>query len=401
MLRPLISRKNMRHRFHASIAACLASASALLTASNTRAGDPTTADCLSANEHSIQLRADHKLRDARAQLLICAASSCPGDVRNACTRRVMDVNTAIPTIVFEAKDAAGNDLTVVKVSMDGHPLLQKLEGIAISLDPGEHKFSFETPGQPSVEKTIVLQEAEKGRHVTVTFGAQPSPTPPPEATAAPAPSAPTTPPPTASPSSPSSPLSAATPEPSLESAVHMSFVPPDDRSPWSLHAPGGELLCRLPCTRWVGPVSNYYVQKDEVRLATERLTEPLRIRVPDNLSYPAGSAVAARVSLAQGSLVWPIVTGVASLGPLAIGIVFLVSNHSCTPNDQQCNQTNQLNTNTVGPVFSAVGLVGLAASVGWFVWSHGNRLDVSPPQGEVSAFRFTLRPTPTGVAGTF
>ncbi len=392
----------MRHRFHESIAAGLASASVLFTAANARADAPTTADCLSANEHSIQLRADHKLLYARAQLLICAAASCPSDVRNACTRRVMDVNTAIPTIVFDAKDAAGNDLTVVRVSMDGHPLLQKLEGIAISLDPGEHKFSFETAGQPPVEKSIVLQEAEKARHVTVTFGAQPGPTPPPEATAAPAPSAPTTPAPTPPATAPpSSPLSAPTPEPSLESAVHMSFAPPDDTSPWSLHAPGGELLCRLPCTRWVGPVSNYYVQKDEVRLATERQTEPLRIKVPDNLSYAAGSAVAARVSLAQGSLVGSIVTGVVSLGPLALGIGFLVSSNPCTQNNQQqCNHNNQT-TNTVGEVLSAVGIVGLVASVAWFVWSHGNRLDVSPPRDAADALNLTLRPTPTGFAGTF
>jgi hypothetical protein len=388
----------MRHRFHASIAPGLAFASAILTASNARASDPTTADCLSANEQSIQLRADHKLRDARAQLLICAAASCPSDVRNACTRRVVDVNLAIPTIVFEAKDSAGNDLTAVKVSMDGHPLLQKLEGIAISLDPGEHRFTFETAGQPPVEKTFVLQEAEKGRHVTVTFGAQPSPTPPPEATAAPAPSAPTPPPPnlpTTAP--PPSAQSAATPEPSIESAVHVSFVSPDDTSAWSLHAPSGEVLCRLPCTRWVGPVSNYYVQKDRVQLATERQMEPLRIKVPDSLPYPVGSAVAARVNLARGSHVWPVVTGVASLAPLTIGVFFLVSKNPCSSNNQQCNQVNQTNNGTVGPVFSAVGVVGLLASLGWFAWSHGDRLDVSSPQDEVSA----LRLTPNGFGGTF
>jgi hypothetical protein len=40
-----------------------------------RAADPTIADCLTANNRSIDLRHDHKFRAARAQLLVCAASS--------------------------------------------------------------------------------------------------------------------------------------------------------------------------------------------------------------------------------------------------------------------------------------------------------------------------------------
>jgi hypothetical protein len=75
------------------------------------AADPTTADCLSASESSLSLRNQHKLREARAALLICSAASCPGDVRAECTRRVSEVNAAIPTIVFEAKDSSGGTIS--------------------------------------------------------------------------------------------------------------------------------------------------------------------------------------------------------------------------------------------------------------------------------------------------
>src|SRR5271165_2147015 len=74
------------------------------------ADDPTLADCITANESSIALRRQHKLRAARAQLLVCSAASCPEEIRSECVRRVTDVNVAMPTIVFNAKDGSGNDL---------------------------------------------------------------------------------------------------------------------------------------------------------------------------------------------------------------------------------------------------------------------------------------------------
>ena len=100
------------------------------------AADPTTADCLNANNRSIDLRNNHRLRAARGQLLICAANNCPADIRKECTRRVDEVNGQIPTIIFEAKDAAsGKDLSAVKVTMDGELIADRLEGTAISIDP--------------------------------------------------------------------------------------------------------------------------------------------------------------------------------------------------------------------------------------------------------------------------
>jgi hypothetical protein len=154
-------------RFRSTVAALLATSSLLLTEVTARASDPTTQDCLTANDDSIRLRADHKFRDARAQLLVCAASSCPADIRNACMRRVQRVNDAMPTIVFEVKDDSDNEMTAVAVTMDGQPLVARLEGTAISLDPGEHVFGFEAAGKPKVEKRLVIHEGEKERRELV------------------------------------------------------------------------------------------------------------------------------------------------------------------------------------------------------------------------------------------
>ena len=83
-----------------------------------RAADPRIAECLAASEASLQSGAQHLLRTERNQLLVCSAASCPGDVRRECSRRVEEVNASIPTLIFEARDAAGQDLSAVKVTLD-------------------------------------------------------------------------------------------------------------------------------------------------------------------------------------------------------------------------------------------------------------------------------------------
>jgi hypothetical protein len=146
----------------------LAAASA--AARPARAADPKTAECLSATESSLALRHQHKLRDARAKLLVCSADSCPVDIRNECIHRVAEINAAIPTIVFEARDAAGNDLGAVKVTMDGEVLAERLDGIALSIDPGARAFTFATAGHPAVGKQFLIREGEKDRRERIVFG---------------------------------------------------------------------------------------------------------------------------------------------------------------------------------------------------------------------------------------
>jgi hypothetical protein len=169
MLLTLLSRRpTITRDLWVALATC--SALAALGVRPARAADPTTAECLSANEASLNARSQHRLRDARVSLLKCAAPSCPTDVRDECTRGVNEINAALPTIVFEAKDTAGADLVAVKVTMDGELLADHLDGTALAIDPGAHRFSFETPGQPKVEKQLVIREGEKDRHERIVLG---------------------------------------------------------------------------------------------------------------------------------------------------------------------------------------------------------------------------------------
>ena len=77
----------------------------------------------------------------------------------------------MPSIVFEVKDASGNDVPAVTLTMDGQPLAAKITGAAVAVDPGEHHFVFQVAGSPPIEKVVVIREAEKDRRERVVLGA--------------------------------------------------------------------------------------------------------------------------------------------------------------------------------------------------------------------------------------
>jgi hypothetical protein len=146
------------------------------------AQEPTTADCLAASDASTQLDSQHKLQEERARLLVCASETCPADIRKECLTRVDQVNAQLPTVVFSAKDGKGADLSAVTVTMDGEVLTHRLEGTALTIDPGEHAFVFETTAHAPVSERLVIVEGQKDRREAIVFGRGPSvpPAPPPD-----------------------------------------------------------------------------------------------------------------------------------------------------------------------------------------------------------------------------
>ena len=130
-----------------------------------RAAEPNKLECIAANGSAQDLRRAGKLREAREKLAVCVSESCPGPVREDCAQRLAEVDQAMPSIVFEAKDGAGNDVASVTVTMDGQRVDKP--GMPVQADPGEHRFVFEAEGMPRTEKTIVVREGERERHERV------------------------------------------------------------------------------------------------------------------------------------------------------------------------------------------------------------------------------------------
>jgi hypothetical protein len=153
--------------------------------------EPTKLECVDANDSAQDLRRAGKLSEARKKLIFCTSTSCPGPVREDCAQRLDDLARLQPTLVFDAKDAAGHDLTEVRVTIDGQPFAKRLDGHALPIDPGRHTFTFEAAGQAPKTEVLVLKEGEKERRERIVIGiapaARPKPTPATEVTPSPGP----------------------------------------------------------------------------------------------------------------------------------------------------------------------------------------------------------------------
>jgi hypothetical protein len=143
-----------------------------------------TDQCIAANSAAQSARHADKFAEAKEKLIACANEQCPSMIRSDCTKLLNELEQAQPTIVFDAKDASGEDVSAVHVTVDGRPLADKLDGKGLDVDPGEHKFEFSAPGMSHLEKTFVIKEGEKNRRERIDLGAvaatPPAPAAPPQ-----------------------------------------------------------------------------------------------------------------------------------------------------------------------------------------------------------------------------
>jgi hypothetical protein len=73
----------------------------------------------------------------------------------------------VPTVVFHARDEKGNELVAVRVRVDGAAAASRLEGAAVSLDPGEHTVRYEAEGYAPLTTRVVVRSGEKNRALRV------------------------------------------------------------------------------------------------------------------------------------------------------------------------------------------------------------------------------------------
>lgn len=154
---------------------------ALARPSSSHAQEPSADVCTPAYEGAQELKLDGKLVEARQKLLICAQSTCPSFMQSDCAKWDAELEALVPTVILTARDGAGRYLADVRVSMDGHELVTKLDGRSLPVNPGGHSFRFEQAGQPVVVTSVFVPEGAKGHVVQATLGPPPAPVTPPPA----------------------------------------------------------------------------------------------------------------------------------------------------------------------------------------------------------------------------
>jgi len=125
--------------------------------------------CINAYEQAQRLRKSGDLTAARDALMTCSRDTCPDIAKTDCTRWLAEVRQDVPSIVVGARFGDGRDAIDVRVTMDGKPLTEKLDGHAIELNPGVHTLRFETTGRAPVEERVSIRVGERNRRVIATF----------------------------------------------------------------------------------------------------------------------------------------------------------------------------------------------------------------------------------------
>lgn len=145
---------------------------ALGAAANAASADGMTAEkaaCVAAYQSGQERQKARELRAARSDFVACAAATCPGPMRTECTAWLAQADAAQPTIVVHARLPDGQSTADVHVIADHARIVERLDGSAIAVDPGEHELRFEHPPFAVVVKKVLLAEGEKLHAVEVDF----------------------------------------------------------------------------------------------------------------------------------------------------------------------------------------------------------------------------------------
>lgn len=139
-------------------------------ATDTSSDDPKTV-CAQSFEQAQRLRNQTKYLAAKDQSLRCADPRCGDALFQECSKIYEELEAAIPSVVFGARDAAkGIELTDVIVTIDGQQATTQLDGKPIRVDPGGHVFTFTAPNLPTVERQLVVRAGEQFRQISVVLG---------------------------------------------------------------------------------------------------------------------------------------------------------------------------------------------------------------------------------------
>ena len=125
-------------------------------------------ECNAAYDDTQALRKNGKLVAARERAVACSLAECTY-AKKDCIQWLAEIDASMPTVVFTAEDTQGADTAAVRVVVDGKPLVERLDGKALPLDPGEHTIRFEMAGADAIEQKALIREGDKNRRIGVAF----------------------------------------------------------------------------------------------------------------------------------------------------------------------------------------------------------------------------------------
>ncbi|HQY60771.1 MAG TPA: hypothetical protein PK141_05205 [Polyangiaceae bacterium] len=129
------------------------------------AAPPSKEQCINAYQGAQVDMKQSALGAAREKLGVCLSDGCPRTLQADCAGWLKEVDARRPSIVLSFKGRDGTDQTRVPATIDGRPSGARTDGRAFDLDPGEHTFVFQPPGEPPVTVKQIVREGEKSQRV--------------------------------------------------------------------------------------------------------------------------------------------------------------------------------------------------------------------------------------------
>ncbi len=127
--------------------------------------------CIDAHSKAQDAKEEGHLSLARKLFMTCAQPQCPGLVQSDCARYADELERALPSLTFAARNDKGKDLPDTTVYVDDQLVATSLtDGRPHEVDPGTHTVRFVNGDQDSTS-TIVVGSGEKARAVVATFKA--------------------------------------------------------------------------------------------------------------------------------------------------------------------------------------------------------------------------------------
>jgi hypothetical protein len=168
------------------------------------------------------------------------------------------------------------------------------------------------------------------------------------------------------------PVAASRPQPSYvdvqrATGVQITFPPPEDRrETWTLRAPGGGIVCQVPCQAWVGPVSGYFMQREPRDGSSAAI-----LHLPQAFPHPVGSNVIAEYqalrgnpSLARWAFYAAIPVGVMGAAFTGWGIVQATKSCPDRPDGECFPDSKFLLTSGI------LWLAAAGAATWWYYWTR-------------------------------
>jgi hypothetical protein len=135
--------------------------------------DESKARCKASYETAQVLRREEHFEAARRELAICR-DTCPAPLVRECRAWSEEIAALVPTVRLDIHDDAGRPVRVVRVTVDGRAVTDRLDQ-PIAIDPGTHVFRFEPSDRPAAETRAEVHSGERERVVSIALAAPPTP----------------------------------------------------------------------------------------------------------------------------------------------------------------------------------------------------------------------------------